>query len=79
MKRCRTCKYWAVRSPMIGVGYCGNTEVNLRVLPSDKALIVAQDFGCVFHELGPQPPSLYPPEQDRKFLADFLVDRPTTP
>lgn len=72
MNYCRTCKYWGRRDHMIGAGICVNVEAMLRLVASVDYLMTAQDFGCVLHETGDPPLSIYNEEERVKIWKGFL-------
>lgn len=74
MNYCRTCKYWARRDHMIGAGICVNVEALMRLvlLTHVDLLMTAQDFGCVLHETGEPPTSIYNEEERVKIWKGFL-------
>ena len=73
MNLCRTCKRWVPREHMIGVGFCNNSEVWLRMIQSgDQPTLFAQDFGCVLHEEGPTTANLLTPEVRQQILDEYF-------
>ena len=74
MNLCRTCKYWSVRSDMIGAGNCINVDMHLKVITRDTTgtFITAQNYGCVDHEEGPCAAQLLSPEAHHHILRDFI-------
>jgi hypothetical protein len=71
MNCCRICKYWYPNDHAIGMGVCRNVEVWMRIFPGSDAFRTAQDFGCMFHELG-DPNYLLSIEDRTSIISDFI-------
>ncbi len=74
MNLCRTCKYWAVRSDMVGAGNCININLAIKVITRDASgtFITAQNFGCTEHEEGQCTAIIDSPEEHKRKLAEFI-------
>jgi len=74
MNLCRTCKYWSVRSHMIGAGNCVNLRLHCEVIVGQGKgiFITPQDFGCTLHEEGHCSANLLPAEEHEAVLSEFI-------
>ena len=82
MNYCRSCKYWARCDHMIGLGYCNNFEVAVRLanVRDGGYPSTAQDFGCILHEEGPpNTPSMYPYEEQLAIYHDAIGSQKLEP